>query len=356
MANNNTRFTALGMSGSGKTCYVLGMYYQMITGYKGFSLKAGSEYVRRLEDWMDQLDDISGHERFPAGTGLADLSDYEFKLKYALQDVMTFNWIDYGGAALAARENNDAEVYRMLLESIDQSPVLYVFLDGELLCSEGNESRIKALRKNVRRINAFLMDYSESHQGEMLPIVFVITKADMCAEYVNNDDIPIIMKECFDFLMVKGIRFYVTMVSLGKDISDNDYSGEVDPMYMHIHFFIGIYHTFMNFCFALKNEILIEEQKNQSRISQNQSEIYNERNKTGWGFLDRILCDESNVDYCKRQIATANETIKSNRDLLAHYKKLMNAVSSQLLRDSVHFKMFEDGIEKEFDAAESFEL
>ena len=38
MDNARTRFTALGMSGSGKTCYVIGMYYQMITGHKGFSL------------------------------------------------------------------------------------------------------------------------------------------------------------------------------------------------------------------------------------------------------------------------------------------------------------------------------
>ena len=50
MASTNTRFTALGMSGSGKTCYVLGMYYQMITGYKGFSLKADGDSVSRLEN------------------------------------------------------------------------------------------------------------------------------------------------------------------------------------------------------------------------------------------------------------------------------------------------------------------
>ena len=355
MASTNTRFTAIGMSGSGKTCYVVGMYYQMITGYKGFSLKAGKDSVRRLEDWMEMLDDKSGQERFPAGTAVTAVNDYEFKLKYALQDVMTFNWIDYGGGVLKAREDG-GEAYQMLHDSIEESPVLYVFLDGELLCHQDNESRTKALKKSVRTINAFLMDYSESHQDEMLPIVFVITKADLCLEYVDNEDIITIMKECFDFLMVKGIRFYVTMVSLGKEIADEDYSGEVDPEYMHLPFFIGIYHTFMNFCFALKSEILEEEQRNQGTISDKQNAIYKERNKTKFEFLNDLLCKENKIDLYKQQIASANEAIQSNQELLTHYKKLMNAVSSQLLRDSVHFKMFEDGIEKEFDTSESVKL
>ncbi len=355
MASTNTRFTAIGMSGSGKTCYVLGMYYQMITGYKGFSLKAGKDSVRRLEDWMDMLDDESGQDRFPAGTAVTAVDDYEFKLKYALQDIMTFNWIDYGGGILKVREDG-GEAYQMLCESIEESPVLYVFIDGELLCQEDKELAIKTLSRKVRTINTFLMEYAENHQEEMLPIVFVITKADMCLDYIDDKDIVAIMQECFDFLMVKGIRFYVTMVSLGKEIADDDYSGEVDPECMHLPFFIGIYHTFMNFCFTLKSEILEEERRNQGVISERQSAIYHERNKTGWGFLDNMLCKESNIERCRQQIANANETIQSNQELLAHYKKLMNAVSSQLLRDSKDFKMFEDGIEKDFDASESFEL
>ena len=354
MASSNTRFTALGMSGSGKTCYVLGMYYQMITGVKGFSVKAEKSSVARLEAWMDNLDELCGMSRFPAGTALTEVSDYEFKLKYALQDVMTFNWIDYGGGTLRERDNNP-EAYQMLLESIAQSPVLYIFIDGELLCYEGSGAKIKEIRRNIKTLNAFLMEYSEYHQDDMLPIVFVITKADICADYIDDDDILAIMKECFSFLMTKGIRFYVTMATLGKNIAEDEYKGEADPR-MHLPIFLGIYHTFLNFCFALKEEIMEEADRNNAMINQNRDAIYKERNKTGLGFLDRLLCDETNIDNCRRQIEAANETIQSNRQLFDHYKKLMNAVSSQLLRDSGNFKMFEDGVEKDFDASESFEL
>lgn len=354
MASTNTRFTALGMSGSGKTCYVLGMYYQMITGVRGFSVKAANDSVSKLESWMDNLDEKTGNERFPVGTPLTEVSDYEFKLKYALQDVMTFNWIDYGGGTLRARDDNP-EAYQALQESIDQSPVLYVFLDGELFCHEKKEDKVNELKKKVRTINAFLQDYSDSHQGQMLPIVFVITKGDMCGEYINDDDIPYIMRELFDFLMVKGIRFYVTMVTLGQDIAEDEYSGRVDPI-MHIPIFLGIYHTFLNFCFTLKGEIEEEKDKNERYIDNQNWAINKERHRTGLGFLDRVLCDESNVSYCMSQINAANDAINSNSELFKHYKELMSAVTTQLLKDSGRFKMFEDGVEKDFDATKSFEL
>lgn len=350
----HTRFTALGMSGSGKTCYVLGMYYQMIVGLKGFSLKAENSSIAKLEAWMDKLDEEHGMERFPAGTALTEVSDYEFKLKYALQDVMTFNWIDYGGGTLRERDNNP-EAYQQLNASIEQSPILYVFLDGELLCREDRESRITAMKKKIRTINGFLQDYSDHHSDGMLPIVFVITKGDICADYIDDDEISILMKECFDFMMVKGIRFYVTMVTLGKEIAEDEYNGEADPK-MHLPIFLGIYHTFLNFCFALKKEIMDEENRNKGLINNSENSIYHERNKTGWGFLDRLLCDETKINDCRMQINAANETIQSNRKLFDHYKELMNAVSTQLLRDSKDFKMFEDGIEKDFDAYESFKL
>lgn len=359
MANTQTRFTALGMSGSGKTCYVLGMYYQMITGYKGFSLKAGSDSLTKLEAWMDKLDDESGGDRFPAGTALTEVSDYEFKLKYSLKDIMTFNWIDYGGGTLRARESNP-EAYQLLNESIEQSTVLYIFIDGESLCHDDAESRLKAIKKGIRTINAFLLEFSEYHQKEMPPIIFVITKADLCAQYMGaqemDTEIPRIMKECFDFLMCDGIRFYVTMVSLGEEISENNYSGEVEPVNMHLPFFIGIYHQFLNFCLTLKSEIDAEEGRNNGNINDYYSQIAHEKRKTGIGFLDRLLRNDSNIAYCKRQIEEANKTIHSNRELLVHYKELMQAVSTQLLRDSIYFKMFENGIEKDFDAKESYQL
>ncbi len=347
MASSHTRFTALGMSGSGKTCYVLGMYYMMITGYKGFSLKTDSDSASRLETWMDVLDEETGPERFPAGTALTEVTDYQFKLKYALKDIMTFNWIDYGGGTLRQKENNP-EAYASLIDSIEKSAALYIFLDGEILCEEDKDKRIVKLKKSARVINNFLQEFGENHQDSMPPIVFVLTKGDLLASYVKNEDIPEIMHECFDMLMCKGVRFYVTMVSLGESIAEDDYSGEIEPVNMHLPFFIGIYHTFLAYCLSLKREIDDAQQSNRNSIARNQSEM-NAINKRGW--LARTFLG-SDISGQIRAIEQANDMIRSNEQILQHYKTLMQAVASQLLRDSRNIIMYEDGIEREFDVIE----
>ncbi len=375
MSEARTRFTAIGTRNSGKTCYVVGMYYQLITGYKGFSLKSGGDTVSRLEKWMETMDDEVGQKRFPAATVLTEITDYEFKLKYALKDVMTFNWIDYGGGTLSDREENP-QAYHSLMDSISQSATLYIFINGEWLYQtekgkilETKEERIKYVKRNARVLNDYLMEFAENHQFNMPPFVFVITKSDIWLPYLEEDEIYDIMKECFSSVMVEGCRAYVVGVSLGNDISDDDYSGEVDPVDMHIPFFIGIYHQFLNFCMYLKSEINDETQRNLQLIHDNNNYIDNRQQEIGRenskknGFFRRLFYDESNIDMCeaqiresRREINEANNAIKSNNDLFMHYKKLMQAVSSQLLRDSSKFCMFENGYDKEFNAEEMIDL
>ena len=143
----DTRFTALGMSGSGKTCYLLGMYYEMCVGVRKFTLVTTNQAASKLEDWMDQLDDETGMDRFPAGTSLTEFSDYSFKLSYCNEPIMSFDWADYGGGTIRARENNP-EAFKKLDDSVKNSTALYIFIDGELLCSEDTETKIKkVLRK-----------------------------------------------------------------------------------------------------------------------------------------------------------------------------------------------------------------
>ena len=76
----DTKFTALGLSGSGKTCYLLGMYHEMSGGVHGFTLATTNQAATKLEDWMYQLDDETGMDRFPSGTSLTEFTNYWFDL------------------------------------------------------------------------------------------------------------------------------------------------------------------------------------------------------------------------------------------------------------------------------------
>ena len=47
--NSGYKFTALGLSGSGKTCFMAGMYYKMAGGLEGYTLKADDDDAVKLE-------------------------------------------------------------------------------------------------------------------------------------------------------------------------------------------------------------------------------------------------------------------------------------------------------------------
>ena len=78
-----------------------------------------------------------------------------------------------------------------------------------------------------------------------------------------------ILEEAFSNVFGSGNLVYVVAVSLGNEIADDDYSGEVEPVNIHIPFFIGIFHEFLNFCYYLKGELLKEEQAHRNQISAN---------------------------------------------------------------------------------------
>ena len=55
--NADTIMTILGMSGSGKTCYLLGMFYKMTGGLKGYNLHTDDDTHTDLSRRYDILND-----------------------------------------------------------------------------------------------------------------------------------------------------------------------------------------------------------------------------------------------------------------------------------------------------------
>lgn len=336
----DTKFTGLGMSGSGKTCYLLGMYHEMSDGIRGFTLATTNQAATKLEDWMDQLDDETGMDRFPAGTSLTEFSDYSFKLRYCNEPIMTFDWADYGGGTMRARENNP-EVFAKLNDSIEKSSVLYIFIDGDLLCSDDTETKIKNVkRKCSRTINGYIQRFSESHEN-LPPIVFVVTKADLCEQYLEPGEITYILEEAFSNVFYSENLIYVVAVSLGEEISDDDYSGDVEPVNIHIPFFIGIFHEFLNYCYYLKEKLSKKQQEHQNRISANKDAIDYENSR--WFFTD-----EDRIARCNKQIEEEKKKINNNIELFDRYRKLLTAIADELTNMSENFIVLKNGNEINF--------
>ena len=343
----DTRFTALGMSGSGKTCYVLGMYYEMSVGIRGFNLVTNNNTAYKLEAWMDKLDEETGADRFPAGTGLTEVTDYGFMLKYCNRDVFSFDWMDYGGGTLKEKENNP-EAFNSLNQSIEESTALYIFIDGDLLMEETREKRKRNVQRKIARIvNPFISEFDDGSRY-MPPIVFVVTKMDECARFLENGELAEIIQESFSPVFGADKRVYIVPVSLGKEISDDDYSGDVEPVNIHIPFFLGIYHEFFNHCVCVKEEIDKKKNENEESISNSQGLIDYENSR--WIFRPK----QDVIEDCRKKIEEANENIRNLDDILDKYKELLGEVAAELDRQNANFETYINGQKTEFSHKETY--
>lgn len=259
----SVKFTALGMPGSGKTCYIIGMHYVMASGERGWTLIPDGNATRdKLNRLGRKIDDSElGYDRFPAGTNQEDPCDnYCFSLHYLNQPVMSFDWIDYAGALF---EEVASVAFNEIQQSILESTSLYIFLDGQDLCHEDERRKIRNIRNKCSTyIQPHITDFVTKH-NYVPPIVFVVTKYDLCKPYFQDDnELSRVVQEAFSSLFFDpNVEMYITCVSLGEDISENEYRGEVDPVNVQLPFFIGIHHQ------------LIEEYNEMSR-SDEQATLY----------------------------------------------------------------------------------
>ena len=260
-------FTTLGLSGSGKTCFMAGMYYKMSAGADGYTLKTGDDEALKLTSYYEKMRDRSGTERFPETTNQS--SHYTFELQYMYKPIETFQWVDYTGGLLRNKNSGDAEEYQKLKTAIANSEVLYIFVDGGLfleddeLVSASNDKEKTEILVDViqescaRSINHFLSEYAAENQ-KLPPIAIVITKSDLAYQAIGKSNkteayhiicnavkkaftplfsMPENMDSELGFSTVVGI----IPVTLGKNISVNNNSGKLRPLNMHLPIYVGIY-------------------------------------------------------------------------------------------------------------------
>mgnify|MGYP002624602849 CR=1 FL=1 len=174
-----TQFTMLGMTGSGKTCYLLGMYTKMLGGMKGFSLTTDDDTDVDLRRRYNRMSDSSlGQDRFPAGTDQTDI--FDFTLEHALSPIMSFRWIDYPGGMLEEKNSGNSDQYNKLEEYIRNSSSLFICVDGALLQGDDdNEDKAELLQEKCSRlINPFLSRYLKSNNF-LPPTAIIVTKSDL---------------------------------------------------------------------------------------------------------------------------------------------------------------------------------
>lgn len=291
----DTKMTIMGMSGSGKTCYLLGMYYKMVAGMKGYSIFAADEDVDSdmRKRYKKLCDSSLGAERFPLGTDNA--TSYEFELQYSCRTVLSFDWLDYPGGDLELKYEGDVERYNTIKKSISESATLFICVDGAMLVGDDQEEKIDNIKSGCSSvINPFLSRYLKEN-GKLPPTAVIVTKFDKCAD-TDEEELCEIVKEVFSPLFADDSskdKNIVTIipVSIGKNIEDDNFSGKLKPSNIHLPIFMGIWFALYEkinktsnsavYCgknigdiiFDIKNQI----NKEESKIFKNKETISNLR-------------------------------------------------------------------------------
>lgn len=326
----DTQITILGMSGAGKTCYLLGLYYKMGSGLKGYTIATDEDTDVELRDRYAKLCDVSldKERRFPAGTD--NIAKYQFDLQYGYNTIMSFDWVDYPGGLLVEKNSGDLDKYEELKQAINSSSSLFICVDGSLLIGDDTEEKIENVRDKCSSvINTFFTDYLKSNNF-LPPTAIIVTKYDICSEDTDQEELREIIEEAFSPFFVKNdTEKIVTIipVSIGTNIKDQDYSGKMKPLNIHLPIFMGIW-------FALSKRIqdqvkIIQEQKieNGRKTDDLKSKKYKEEHK--WA----IFKSQAEVQRLARELQKIENEGKKKTEELNYMLNVMTDNSDKLIRE-----------------------
>ena len=320
------RITMLGTTGSGKTCFLVGMYADMSGGRRGFTFSTNPDDDLDLSDKWSRLIE-TGPGRWPPPTGDQPKS-YTFGFNYGFRRIMEFDWIDYRGGALSDR-STEADVQE-LKRYLRQSSCVMLCISGEHLQEPKNAAVVRA-RTGIGRMNSFLTELREERgrQKKELPaVIIVVTKSDYCSQR-SHEEIEEQIRDLFNPLFSPDSGWLVSIgsVSLGAGLATDTEKGEIDPDNIHLPLVFSIYRV-------LHERAYQQQSKLYEGIGQ-LTEIENE-----WGRLKRWWRSEEIQQIFR-------ETEEDEEKLVALQEDLQLLVTE--LTELREFRAYYDGEEIELD-------
>ncbi len=250
------KITMLGISGAGKTCYMLGLYATMQLGLQGFTLSTTDlDEDLRLTSLWERMVDTEGKDRWPPPTG-EEPYQYEFDFSYGIKRLIGFDWLDYRGGAM--QDISTKADVQTLLNRLRESNCVFLCVSGEFLTEEASsDSQLRPIARQagVDRMNkylAFLSNNLSDHQRPF-PLVIVITKYDKCKHRTQDkssrEKLIDEIKKMFGPLFMPNKDWLIMLcpVSLGKELEANTNTGKINPKNLHLPLVFALYAKFREY-------------------------------------------------------------------------------------------------------------
>ena len=202
-------------------------------------------------------------------------------------------------------------------------------MDGSLLLGDDIDEKIDNVRDTCSNvINTFFTEYFKSN-NELPPTAIIVTKYDVCKDDTDAEELCEIIEEAFSPFFVKNDnRKIVTIipVSIGTNIMDNDCSGKMKPLNIHLPIFMGIWFALSKKIQAHVENIHKQEEANNFTISSLRDKKAREENK--WIFKSK---DE--VQILARIIQEVENNMQQQTQRMNYMLNAMADNSDKLIRE-----------------------
>lgn len=345
-------FLFIGDSGCGKTTLLAGMYDILNRGYTGYHIEATAETSKMFNDIITNMRNKErGYARFPSAS--INCIEYNFALDYNKSHVYNFACIDFPGEKLCEPQVNDNDCL-LLNAQIQKSPCCFICVSAELFLKNGssdthikedNSVIIERIRNETLKIRRYVASYIHNSPRDIRAAI-IVTKYDLIQDIIIPHELNSIIKKAFAEIFFpsssssKRRIVAIFKTSAGKKISNNNYSGEYGPMWLHLPVLYGILWTLTNETIN-KTQAIKAKDQNALVLNDNMKKISNDvkvlhSKKINW--FNRKSIEKKLRNQHEKQIKVQND-IKENTNEI---RNLSNAIKKheydvkQIFRDLSH--------------------
>lgn len=179
------RIVTLGLSGSGKTLLLTGIYRRLQTpGDRGFYLKAPYVQLIELNRWYREV--ASSADDWPSGTTRNEMREFDFSVMTHVNDtaatVLDLGYLEYPGELLTDPDAPGSDAQQRLLAAVGDADALIGVIDGlhVLRAHHGDRHSVATLQTTLDAMVHCMLT-------TRAPIVFVITKWDLL-DHLHPDE------------------------------------------------------------------------------------------------------------------------------------------------------------------------
>lgn len=178
-------------------------------------------------------------------------SNDSIKLSYKNSDIAEYHKEYYKLSELKSGNNEDNN-YNQKIDKFCNSDYLIIVIDNSTFKNESAEEIKKGLKRNyVRTINQYMSQYSAKHDGNVLPIIFVIERSSDYNSKYTNSEITEIIGDTFNVIFNDETKKYI--------LYTDKMSGSAIPLLLCIE--DTLFKTRQNMQFELEHQKSVAELK-----------------------------------------------------------------------------------------------